>query len=327
MRNPIDDRNSARPEDVLERVREQIVGRLRQLVPWLVGAVLLLALWAGMYKVGPGEQAVVRTFGKQTGRTGPGLHVRMPGIQQVDVVNVERIARLEVGARGTQRVQDESQMITGDANIVEVEMIVQYRIIDPSKYLFKLLAPEEALRATAEVALRSIVGRTGVDEVITTGREKVQAETRDWLQRLMDVYQSGIAITEVKLQDIDAPDPVRDAFHEVVRAREEKERLINEAMGYQADLIPKARGEAQKRLRDAEGYREQRVLEAKGDVAQFASVLTEYSKAPRVTRERLYIETMQRVMARSPKKTIMDESVAKNAVPVLPLSSDLGGKR
>src|SRR5690606_12236211 len=209
------------------------------------------------------------TFGRESGKTGPGLHYRIPFVQDVNVVNIEEIRRLEVGFRGDKRVPTEALMLTGDENIVEAQMIVQYRITDPSKYLFELARPEETLRATAEVALRSMVGRTNIDDVITTGREQVQAETREWLQKLMEPYQSGLSVTEVKLQMVDAPDEVKQAFHDVVRAREEKEKLINQAMGYKADLIPRARGEARKIERDAEGYREQRVLRAKGDAAKF----------------------------------------------------------
>jgi modulator of FtsH protease HflK len=297
---------------------------------FVVAALVAVGLTGG-YKVGPGEQGVVRTFGRVTGRKAPGLHFRIPLVQRIDVVNLEQIRRLEVGARGDQRVAGEALMITGDANIVEAQMIVQYRVIEPTLYLFELKDPDDALRATAEVALRSIVGRTNIDDVITTGREKVQAETQQWLQNLMDMYKSGISITEVKLQAIDAPDEVRDAFHEVVRAREEKDKLINQAMGYEADQIPRARGEAEKMRRDAQGYRERRILEARGDAARFESVLAEYVKSERVTKQRLYLEAMEKIVSKSPNKVIVDKSVAKNAVPVLPLgipglAAPTGGK-
>jgi membrane protease subunit HflK len=218
-------------------------------------------------------------------------------------------------------------MLTGDENIVEAQLIVQYRVTDPSKFLFEIAKPEEALRATAEVALRSMVGNTKIDDVITTGREKVQSETRGWLQKLMDEYQSGLSITEVKLQTVDAPDEVKEAFHDVVRAREEKEKLINQAKGYRADQLPKARGEAQKIEREAEGYREQRVLRANGDANKFEAILAEYKKAERVTRERLYLETMERLLGNVDKKVIVDKDLAKGALPVLPIGGAglLGG--
>ena len=245
------------------------------------------------------------------------MHYRVPFAQNVNVVNLEQVRRIEVGFRGNERVPHESLMLTGDENIVEAQIIVQYRVADPSKYLFRIKDAEETLRATAEVALRSMVGRTNIDDVITTGREKVQSETRAWLQKLMDDYQSGLSITEVKLQAVDAPDEVKDAFHDVVRAREEKEKLINQAKGYQADLIPRARGEARKMEREAEGYKEQRVLKASGDAQKFESVYAEYSKAERVTRQRLYLETLERILSKIDKKVIVDKDLAKGALPVL----------
>lgn len=320
MRSQFDD-DGARPDvtEVVAQVSGAFKKNLRNVGPIVVGLVVLLILATGFYKVDPGEQGVVRTFGRETSKTGPGLHYRFPFVQQKDVVNVEQIRRLEVGFRGDQRVPHEALMLTGDENIVEAQMIVQYRVTDPSKFLFEISNPEDTLRATAEVALRSMVGRTKIDDVLTTDREKVQSETRSWLQKLMDEYQSGLSITEVKLQTVDAPDEVKEAFHDVVRAREEKEKVINQAKGYRADQIPRARGEAQKIEREAEGYKEQRVLRANGDASKFEAMLTEYSKAERVTRERLYLETMERLLSKVDKKVIVDKDLAKGALPVLPI--------
>jgi membrane protease subunit HflK len=259
-------------------------------------------------------------MGRESGKTGPGLHYRMPLVQRADVVNVEQIRRLEVGFRGDKREDHEALMITGDENIVEAQMIVQYRVADPSKYLFRLEDPESALRATAEVALRSMVGNTGIDEVITTGREKVQGDTHARLQKLMDDYDSGLSITEVKLQVVDAPDQVRDAFHDVVRAREEKEKLMNQARGYQADVIPRARGEARKLEREAEGYKEERVLRANGDGARFDAAFREYKKAERVTRARLHLEAIERVLLGMEKKVLVDARASHGVLPFLPLT-------
>lgn len=321
MQNPFGDNGSESGGlgDVAGRVQETVRRNARSVGPILLGILLLVVAATGIYSVGPGEQGVVRTFGRESSRTGPGLHYRIPFVQRADVVNLEQIRRIEVGFRGNERVPHEALMLTGDENIVEAQLIIQYKIVDPSKYLFRIRDPEETLRATAEVALRSMVGRTSIDEVITTGREKVQADTRTWLQKLMDDYQSGLSITEVKLQAVDAPDEVRDAFHDVVRAREEKEKLINQAKGYRADQIPRARGEARKIEREAEGYKEQRVLKASGDAQKFESVYAEYSKAERVTRQRLYLETMERILAKIDKKTVVDKDLAKGALPVLQL--------
>lgn len=290
----------------------------KKLGPILLGLLLLLFLARGVYSVGPGEQGVVRTFGRDSGRTGPGLHYRFPLVQRVDIVNLQEIRRLEVGFRADKPVPTEALMLTGDENIVEAQIIIQYRVTDPSKYLFELKDPEEALRATAEVALRSMVGRKKIDDVITTGREQVQTETSRWLQTLMNQYQSGVSVTEVKLQTVDAPDEVKEAFHDVVRAREEKEKLINQAMGYQADLIPRARGEARQIEREAEAYREERVLKARGDVSKFEAQLREYSKAEAVTRARIHLETLERVLGKVQKKTFVDQAV-KGILPILPL--------
>jgi len=287
-----------------------------------IGTILLVVVVAligvsGFFVVGPGEQGVLRTFGKHTGFAGPGPHFRIPFVQDVDVVNIENIRRIEVGFREDKSVPSEALMLTGDENIVEAQMIIQYKVADSAKYLFRLRDPEEALRAAAEVALRSMVGRTKIDDVITTGRETVQGETREWLQKLMNTYESGISVTEVKLQRVDAPDEVKEAFHDVVRAREEKEKLINQARGYQADLIPRARGEARQIEREAEAYKEERVLKARGDAAKFEAQLTEYQKAPDVTRRRLHLESLERVLARAEKKTLIPEDLKGAVLPLL----------
>jgi membrane protease subunit HflK len=320
MRSPFDSKPPRPGGDNLSQIGNVL--RTGAMKNWPVLLVIVLAVSAltGIYSVGPGEQGVVRTFGRESNKTGPGLHYRFPLVQRVDVVNVEEIRRLEVGFRGDQRMPTEALMITGDENIVEAQMIVQYRVSDPSRYLFRLNDPDASLRATAEVALRSMVGRTLIDDVITTGREKVQEDTRAWLQQLMDNYESGLSVTEVKLLVVDAPDEVRDAFHDVVRAREEKERLINEAKGYQADLIPKARGEARGMEREAEAYKEQRVLRARGDAARFDSVRDAYEQAPRVTRQRMYLETMESIMSRLDRTVVVDGDVANGTLPVLPLA-------
>ncbi len=306
-------------DDVVGQVSDTFRKNFRKLGPIAIGIAIVLLILSGVYSVGPGEQGVVRTFGKETGKTGPGLHFAIPFVQQKDVVNIEQVRRVEVGFRGKERVPSEALMLTGDENIVEAQVIVQYRIVDSSKYLFRLRAPEQTILATSEVALRSVIGRTTIDEAMTTGREQVQAETRQQLQKLMDTYQSGVAITEVKLQMVDAPDEVRDAFHDVVRAREEKEQKINKAKGYREDLLPRARGEARQKVRAAEAYKEQRELRANGDVANFLAVLAEYQKAEKVTRDRLHLEAMERILRSVDKKILVDGDITKNALPVLPL--------
>ena len=291
-----------------------------------IAVVLLLWLATGLHIVGPGEQGVVLQFGKVARKTSAGLNYRLPWpIEQVDVINIERIQRLEVGFRSDPRrpgslqpVPHESLMLTGDENIVDAHLIVQYRIKDPTLFLFRIQDPLGTLRAATEVALRSRVGNTTIDEMLTVGRVKVQEETRAFLQQLMDAYESGLLITDVKLQSVDAPDQVKDAFHDVVRAREDGEKLINQAKGYMEDLIPKARGEVQEVIRAAEGYKEERILRARGDTAKFDAVLAEYRKAPRVTRERLHLETLERFLP-GVEKVIVDGQTKGGIVPFLPL--------
>ena len=304
----------------IEKAGQWIQHYLPRILPVVAGAILLLWLASGVYTVNPGHKGVVRTFGKETARTEPGLNYRYPWpFQRVDIVSVEQIRRIEVGFRGSQRVPEEALMLTGDENIVEAQIVVQYRVADPSKYLFRLREPEVALLAATEVALRSTVGSMTIDQVMIEERAKVQSDARIFIQRLMDDYESGLAITEVKLQAADPPDAVRDAFHDVVRAREDKEKVINVAKGYQADILPKARGEAQKLLREAEGYKEQRVLLAQGEAARFLSVLAEYEKAREVTRERLHLETIEKILP-DIDKVIIGGDVNQRLLPLLPLT-------
>lgn len=303
----------------IEQVSNWLRQNLTRVVPAIGGLVVMIWLTSGVYVVEPGHKGVVRTFGKETARTESGLNYRYPWpFQQVDVVSVERVRRIEVGFRGTQRVRDEALMLTGDENIVEAQMVVQYRVADPSKFLFRLHDPEGALQAATQVALRSTAGNMTIDQVMIEERARVQDETRAFVQRLMDDYQSGLVITEVKLQGADPPDAVRDAFHDVVRAREDRERLINQARGYQADLLPRARGEAEKILREAEGYKQQRVLLAQGEAARFLSVLAEYEKAKSVTRDRLHLETVEKILPEI-DKVIVDGGLGRRTLPLLSL--------
>ena len=309
-------------EEELNRQLGRAGARLNQHLPriLLIAIAALVVLWvaSGIYIVNPGHIGVVRTFGKETTRTEPGLHYRLPRpFQSIDIVSIEQIRRIEVGFRGRERVSEEGLMLTGDENIIEAQLVVQYRVVDPSKFLYRLHDPEAALRSATEVALRSTVGGMTIDEVMIESRAKVQEETRVFVQRLMDAYQSGLVITEVKLQTADPPEAVKDAFHDVVRAREDRERLINQALGYQADVLPRARGAAQQILREAEGYKEKRVLLAQGEAARFLSVLAEYEKAKEVTRERLHLETVERILP-DIDKLIVDGDISQRLMPLLP---------
>ncbi|PIQ82202.1 MAG: FtsH protease activity modulator HflK [Candidatus Omnitrophica bacterium CG11_big_fil_rev_8_21_14_0_20_64_10] len=303
----------------LERL-DEARRKMRQAAPRMIGTGLALLIlgWlaTGIYVVNPGEQGVIRQFGKWVSTTEAGFHYHLPWpIQQRDVVNLKEVRSAEIGFRSysrygenvVQRVPQEALMLTGDINIITAQVIVQYQIADPVKYLFRLRDPDENLRAATEVALRSAVGNATIDKVLTVGREQVQEETRGLLQMLLDDYRSGLLVREVKLQKVDPPDQVQDAFHEVVRAREDLEKLINQARGYREDLLPKARGEAQKMLRAAEAYQEERVLRAQGDSDRFLAVLEEYRKAPEVTRDRLYLESIGRILPRVQKVILSNQ--------------------
>lgn len=318
---------------------EEILAKLPNLpnfvkagLPVYIGiAILLIWLASGIYTIQPGEEGVVTRFGKIVATTSAGLNYHFPWpIEELRKVDIARIKRLEVGFRSSQgrpgvvrNVLAESLMLTGDENIVDAALLVQYRIKDPKKYLFKLRDPETTLRAATEVALRDRVGNTTIDEVLTVGRDRVQNETQEFLQNLMDTYESGLQVTGVKLQKVEPPAQVKDAFDEVVRAFEDRDKLVKQAEGYREDLIPKARGEAQKIVEAAEAYKQERTLKAKGDAARFDSVLLEYRKAPEVTRERMHLETVERILP-SVNKVIIDTKKGGNVVPLLPLQGMSG---
>ena len=296
---------------------------------WLIGlgAVVLIWLATGIYIVGPGEQGVVRRFGKEVGKTSSGLNYHLPRpVEKVDVVNMAVIRRAEIGFRTVssgppvqyQDVMAEAQMLTGDENIVNTNVVIQYKVKDASQYLFKVRDPNLALHAATEVALRSVVGNATIDDVMTVGRARVQNEVKIILQRLMDSYESGLLITEVRLQEVDAPEEVRDAFQDVVRAREDREKLTREAEGYREDLLPKARGEAAQIVKAAEAYKEQRIIRAQGDAERFLEVLEEYQKAKPVTRRRLYLETIEKVLP-GVEKILIDSESSGNLLQFLPL--------
>src|SRR5262245_19341204 len=295
---------------------------------WIV-LVLILLLWlgSGLYVVGPGERGVVLLFRAATEQTDPGLRYRLPWpIQSHAVVDIAQVRRAEVGFRtvadtpterggrgGARTVSQEALMLTGDENIVEVQLFVQYRVQDPVKFLFGANDPEGILHTSAEVALRSAVGRNTIDYTMTDGRVEVQEQAKGALQELLDAYQTGLLATEVRLLVVDPPSEVRDAFHDVVRALEDRDRLVKEAEGYREDVVPKARGEAAQMVQQAEAYKAQRVIRAQGDAERFLKILAEYSKAKGITRDRLYLESVERMMPNM-EKFILDSNGKENVL-------------
>ncbi|AFM26397.1 FtsH protease activity modulator HflK [Desulfomonile tiedjei] len=285
--------------------------------------LFLVYLASGIYIVGPGEKGVVLMFGEVHSITDPGLRYRLPKpFMSHTVVDIAKVRRAEIGFRSdrnrTRTVPVESLMLTGDENIVDVQLFVQYLVQDPVKFLFGADAPENALKTSAEVALRGVVGENTIDHTMTEGRLEIQQKVETYLQRLLDSYNTGLKVTQARLLVVDPPAQVQEAFHDVVRAWEDRERLIKEAEGFREDVIPKARGQAQQTIREAEAYKAQRVIRAKGDAERFTTVLREYVKSPSVTRERLYLETAEQFLPGT-KKYIM-ENGSSRVLPVLPLT-------
>ncbi len=292
----------------------------KKLLIWVPTVFVILAILSSIYTIDPGEVGVIQRFGKLSTFTDPGLHFKVPFVDSLTKVNVEKIRRIEIGFRSDRRrinVLQESLMITKDENIVDAQAIVQWKIKDPGNFLFKVASPVLTIKNTAEVALRSVMGVTNIDDAMTTGRDEIQVKTKEFLQHLLDTYSSGVQITDVKLQIVDPPEEVKDAFNEVVRAKEDKEKVINEAKGFFEDIIPKARGEAEKMILDAEAYRQKRISTAKGDTARFNQIYSEYRKDKEVTRTRIYLEKLE-VILQKPKKIIGTDS-SSGALNLIPL--------
>jgi membrane protease subunit HflK len=307
----------------VEDIKAMLDNFLKGRATWLIILiVILLYLASGLYIVGPGEKGVVLMFGKLHSLTDPGLRYRLPKpfMSQI-IVDIATVRRAEIGFRSdksrTRAVPAESLMLTGDENIVDVQLFVQYMVQDPVKFLFGAEGPESALRASAEVALRGVVGEKTIDYTMTTGRMEIQKKLEQYLQRLLDAYNTGLLVTQARLLVVDPPAQVQEAFHDVVRAWEDRERLIKEAEGFREDVLPKARGQAQQEIREAEAYKAQRVIRAKGDAERFTAVMGAYEKSPNVTRERLYLESAESFLPAA-KKFIMEGGKSR-ALPILPL--------
>ncbi|MFC1795019.1 FtsH protease activity modulator HflK [Planctomycetota bacterium] len=300
---------------------------------WLKLAVpLLLAIWllSGIYIVRPGEEGVVRRFGKVVRVTEPGPHYKLPSpIEKVDKPKIQQVRRIEIGFETISpgppaRYQfhpEESLMLTGDEQIIDAQIIVQYKIKDPADYLFNvrgLEAPQGTIKDAAEVALRQVVGQRPIDDVLIKEKLQVEIDIHTLMQEIVDGYESGIQIKEVKLQTVQPPKEVASAFSDVVSAKEDKEKLIQEAEGYKEDLIPKARGEARSMVLAAEAYKQEKVTRAQGDVEKFLAVFAEYEKAKEITRKRLYLETMEKVLP-GIRKFIIDSETGGGVLKLLPL--------
>jgi len=297
---------------------------------WIIPAVVVMWLLSGIYIVQPDEQGVVRRFGKAVRVTQPGPHYCLPQpIERVDKVKVKKVRRMEIGFRTIPNSSparyrfypEESLMLTGDEQIVDAQIIVQYQVQGPEKFLFNvrnLEVERGALMDAAEVALRQVVGKRPIDDVLITEKLQIEIDIRELLQRIIDRYGSGVKVVEVKLQTVRPPKEVAAAFSDVVSAKEDKERLVKEADGYREDLLPKARGRAASIIRGAEAYKAERVKLAQGDSDKFLSILKEYEKAKDVTRKRLYLETMEQILP-GIRKFVIDPKAGGSLLQFLPL--------
>jgi membrane protease subunit HflK len=304
----------------------------------IIGLFILIGIFNTFYTIEPEQEGVVMRFGKFRSKTNPGLHWKIPfGIDSVIKVPVQRQLKEEFGFRTIQagvktrydtssRYYRESLMLTGDLNVADVEWTVQYKIRDSYNYLFKVRIITETLRDLAEAVTREVIGDRSVDEVITIGRTEIAAEIKRMLQEWCNLYETGIDVQRVVLQDVNPPEEVKASFNEVNQAEQERERMINEARAEYNKEIPKAKGEAERTIRHAEGYALDRINRAKGETERFLSIYEEYRKVPRVTRQRLYLETMRDVLPAVGRKIIVDPS-QKTLLPLLDLNPVKGGAK
>jgi len=290
---------------------------------------ILLVIWlaSGIYIVAPDEAGVVKRFGKYIYTTKPGPHFHLPyPIETVIKPKVTEVKRIEIGFRTIdpgpparyRSVPKESLMLTGDENIVDMDLIVQYKVKDPVDYLFNVYNIPKTVKDATEAAIREIVGKNNIDEILTTGKYKVQQDAKKLLQGILDKYKAGIMVVAVQLQDVHPPEQVMQAFKDVASAKEDKIKYINEAQGYRNDIIPKAKGQAEKVLNEAQGYLKSKVAEAEGDASRFLQVYEQYKSAKDITRKRLYIETMEKVLPKA-KKIVVDPKIGGKVLPLLPL--------
>lgn len=324
----------------LEEILRRSQDRLKNLMPGgslggrglVLGILALIAIWlmTGWYIVRPNEVGLNLRFGKFIGKTGEGLNYNWPyPIGSVIKPQVTNVITTEVGFRTVESVRtsrqtdvgEESLMLTGDENIVDIDVIVQWQIdpAAPENYVFNIQDPPGTVKAVAESAMREIIGRRNIQPVLTTDRAAIETETRQLMQETLNTYRAGVQIRLVQLQKVDPPQQVIDAFRDVQAARADQERLQNEAQTYANRVVPEARGRSAQLVQSAEAYREQTVAEAYGQISRFNAVYEQYKLAPGVTRERLFLETMERVLGGA-DKVILDQKGGQGVVPYLPLS-------
>jgi membrane protease subunit HflK len=294
---------------------------------FIIGAITIWAL-SGFYRVDADEQGVVLRFGKYTNMTQPGLNYHLPyPIESVMTPKVTRVNRVDIGFRSSgdvsrsgaiSEIKEESAMLTGDENIVDINYSVFWVIKDAGKYLFNVQDPQGTIKAVAETAMREIIARKKIQSILTQGRTDIETEAHKIMQQILDQYNSGVEVTQVQAQKSDPPAQVIDSFRDVQAAKADKERQQNEAQAYANDVIPRARGEAAKIVQDAEAYKREVVAQAEGEASRFIAIYNEYAKAKTVTQERMYLETMEKVLS-GVNKIIIDKQSGSGVVPYLPL--------
>jgi modulator of FtsH protease HflK len=313
-----------------ERLRRALPGGAMTAGGIAIVLLGLIVVWllSGIYFVTAREEGVVLRFGQYVARTPPGINYHLPWpIETVETPEVTRVNQITIGYRTgaeandeneTDAAREESLMLTGDENIVDVNFTVGWVIKDPAEYLFDVDNPEQTIKAVAESAMREVVGQTQIEPILTQDRAPIEIQVRELMQKTLDEYRAGITVTQVQMQKADTPAEVIDAYRDVQAARADQERMRNEAEAYANKIIPEARGKAAKIVQDAEAYRQQVIAEADGDARRFLSVYGEYRKAPEVTRRRMYLETMSTILAPM-NKIIVDEGAGRSVVPYLPL--------
>jgi len=313
-------------EEIINRIKGKLGGKF-PVVPVFIGIVALIWLASGIYIVAPDEEGVVKRFGKVAYTTKPGPHYHLPRpFEAVLKPKVTKVRRLEIGFRTIsagpparyRAVQAESLMLTEDENIVDMQFIVQYKIKNAADYLFNVRNPENTVKKAAEAAMRDVVGKSKIDQALTVGKFKIQQDTKQLLQRILETYKTGISIEAVQLQDVHPPKEVIASFKDVASAKEDKIRFVNESEGYRNDILPKAKGKASQIVNEAQAYKEAKVKQAEGDVSRFTQILKEYQKAKHVTQKRLYLEMMEEVLM-DIEKIIIDGKHIGNLLPLLPL--------
>ena len=330
--------NAGGPPDIEDLIRKG-QDRVKNIIPGgfggargiLAAVLLVIIVWllSGLYRVQPGENGIELLFGRYVNTTQPGLNFWAPWpIGSVQRPNVEKTNQTNIGFRSlgtigrSDNVRDiaqESLMLTGDQNIIDIDFVVQWRIKNAPNFLFNIRDPQSTVKLAAESSIREIVGQTPLEEVLATKRTEVESRTREVLQRIMDDYKAGVFIADVKMQKVDPPQRVIDAFNDVQRARQDKEREQNQAEKYRNDIVPKAKGEASKMKEDAKAYRERLIKEAEGEAKRFLSVYEAYKTGKDVTTRRLYLERMQDVLSRSEKVIVDKGQGGAGVVPYLPL--------